>query len=822
LGERTLLPSSASASAETLPGSAVGTPAYMSPEQARGDLDALGPWSDVYSLGATLFCLLTGRPPYEGDDIGTILRHVQNGEFPPPRQLDPTIDRALEAICLKAMVLMPEDRYESCRALVEDIDRWLADEPVSARGEPLRERAWRWVRKHPIPASAVAAALVVGLAASLYGLRRERAFATGLAAANTAIDQQRTRAEDRERQAIDAVKRFRDAVAENPALKNNPALEDLRKTLLKEPLAFFRTLRDQLQADNDTRPEALARLAQAALELGDLISEIGDWQDALTACQEALTIRERLAREDPATIELQNRLALNLNLIGYLQRRTGQPQAARASFERALGIMEQLARVYPAITQYQSGLVTLYSNIGLLQGDMGQPQAALGSHERALAIQERLARENPADIQFQDRLARSYNSIGILQSETGQPGAAMISHERALRIVERLAREHPTITQFQTDLARTHSNIANLQGEKSQREAELKSNERVLLIVERLAREHPAVTEFQNHLALIHHNMGSTQRNMGHSEAALRSYTSAFAIWESLAREHPQVPEFASRLGSTLNNMSRIDLDVKRFAAASDHLHQAIFWHKRALSANPKHPEYRQVLMINLGLLAETAHALGRNDEWVEAERELAELKASDPRFSDLDVRLAAVVSGAAPKDNAERLALAQRAYDTGRHAAAVRLWGEALKSDPNLARDRQDQHAYNAACAAALAASGQGKDKTALDDAAKARLRQQAHAWLSSELVTWSGLLQTGPPEGRSTIVQILGHWQQDTDLASVRNRGPLSKLSEQERQQWQTLWARVEELLRRAEADSTGRPAPHKGELPTNPFAR
>src|SRR5437868_4471590 len=83
--ERTLMPSSAGGSAETRAGSALGTPSYMSPEQAEGQLDRLGPRSDVYSLGATLYCLLTGRPPFEGDDIGEVLRKVQRGDFPAPR-----------------------------------------------------------------------------------------------------------------------------------------------------------------------------------------------------------------------------------------------------------------------------------------------------------------------------------------------------------------------------------------------------------------------------------------------------------------------------------------------------------------------------------------------------------------------------------------------------------------------------------------------------------------------------------------------------------------------------------------------------------------
>src|SRR5262249_56028768 len=93
-GERSLLPTSASGSAETLPGSALGTPAYMSPEQAEGQLDRLGPRSDVYNLGATLYCLLTGVPPFAGDPVDVIPR-VERGDFRPPRAPDPAIDRAL-------------------------------------------------------------------------------------------------------------------------------------------------------------------------------------------------------------------------------------------------------------------------------------------------------------------------------------------------------------------------------------------------------------------------------------------------------------------------------------------------------------------------------------------------------------------------------------------------------------------------------------------------------------------------------------------------------------------------------------------------------
>jgi serine/threonine-protein kinase len=129
----------------TSTGAVVGTPSYMSPEQAAGREDLLEPTSDVYSLGATLHELLTGRVPFEGQGgVADILLSVRQGLFPKPRELKPDIPAALEAICLKAMALRPEARYASPIAMVDALERWLAGAPASALKQTSESRPKLW------------------------------------------------------------------------------------------------------------------------------------------------------------------------------------------------------------------------------------------------------------------------------------------------------------------------------------------------------------------------------------------------------------------------------------------------------------------------------------------------------------------------------------------------------------------------------------------------------------------------------------------------------------------------------------------------------
>ena len=148
----------------TLMGQVVGTPAYMSPEQAAGDLDAMAPGSDVYSLGATLYTLLTDQSPFSGDPL-TVILDVRCGLLAPPRKVLPTVPRALDAICGKAMSREPSHRYASALEMADDIELWLADAPVTAYRDPTPVRARRWVKRHQsLVAGAVATVIVMAMA----------------------------------------------------------------------------------------------------------------------------------------------------------------------------------------------------------------------------------------------------------------------------------------------------------------------------------------------------------------------------------------------------------------------------------------------------------------------------------------------------------------------------------------------------------------------------------------------------------------------------------------------------------------------------------
>ena len=279
----TLRPPSSSDIEPTQAGSKVGTPAYMSPEQARGEVDRLGPAADIYSLGATLYYMLTGKAPFTEQELPEMLFRVEHGKFPPPRDVKSGVDRALEAICLKAMALRPADRYASCRALADDLEHWLADQPVSAYPEPVVERALRWLRPRKKWVASAAAILVVALAGVVFHDWRLSQEAERLKQARDEASKQlgMTRA---------ALRELLDVAAAQ--LAGEPGSANRRAQLAAVVLDMYKTLLESHPSDPDIRFE----LAQVYYLVAGIARLTGQLEESRSSYKNALDAVEAVAR----------------------------------------------------------------------------------------------------------------------------------------------------------------------------------------------------------------------------------------------------------------------------------------------------------------------------------------------------------------------------------------------------------------------------------------------------------------------------------------------------------------------------------------------
>ncbi len=338
----------------------------MPPEQAAGKVDEVGRWSDIYSLGATLFHLLTGQRPFKGETVDEILDKVKLGNFAPPTAIKPYVPRALEAICLKAMAKNREDRYATAAELGEDIERWLADEPVSAWHEPWTYRARRWIRQHQIQVATTGAAVVVAL------------FATILA--NYLIRQEQKRTEANYQVAKQAIDESFVLISEDTLL-NEPGHTELRKSLLAGATQLYRRLLDTYESRSGLQREASAIEFKLAR-----VDELTDEFQAAIAKYEA-TLNQQLAElaqrpRDPALLADCGR---TWNAIGRAQDLWGNLSASDEAYRQARKYRQQAVdwAKGPDKIEYQRELANVIMNLGqakltrLQNGQEESPQEIL-------------------------------------------------------------------------------------------------------------------------------------------------------------------------------------------------------------------------------------------------------------------------------------------------------------------------------------------------------------------------------------------------------------------------------------------------------------
>ena len=696
-GERPLVPSSASGSAETLPGSALGTPAYMSPEQARGDLDALGPASDVYSLGGTLYCLLTGRPPFEGDDLGEILRAVGRGDVRPPRALEPTIDRALEAICLKAMATRAQDRYPSARALADDVERWMADEPVAAYRDPPLRRAGRWARRHR-PLVAGAAVLLVSAV-------------VGLSVGAVMINRERSKAEENFRRARAAVDEYFTTVSESKLL-DVPGLQPLRKELLDSARRYYEDFLRERADDHSVRGEAAAALVRMAYVTG----LVDRGEEALAIYGRAIALYQDLIRGRPGEAAHRSDQAYVYATRGLLLSGLGRRDEARRDQDKALALRDELARASPDNPNFQADLARSHRIIGDLMISAGKLTEGESHMQEARSIDEAILRDPPppggprhhlsgrldAATTARQDLGDCLSSLAGLYRESGRFQLALDAHRRACELYEAMLLERPGDVELRHTLAGHRNGLALTLVVLRRNDEAREASERAIGSLEVLVAENPSVKDYRVTLADACLNAGFALENSGRAEEALRSYRRATELSEALVAADPRsVP---SRLSQAmgLGYMGRVHRAAGRTAEAVPLLRRSIILLEGLARDVPQEAKYPFELAMALRGLGRAERDSGHRAEALAAADRARELDAAlSDRFAVACWNLAidlALAAGVAGPDRREAYAAAsveafRRAVRMGYPWNGQSMKAEAAnpKSDLQVLHDRDD-----------------------------------------------------------------------------------------------------------------------------------
>jgi serine/threonine protein kinase/tetratricopeptide (TPR) repeat protein len=771
----------------------IGTPLYMSPEQAAlSNLD-VDTRSDVYSLGVLLYELLTGTTPFEMERLQTLgydeIRRIIREEEPPkpstristlglaastissqrksdPRRLSQLFRGELDWVVMKALEKDRNRRYESASAFAADVERYLADEPVQACPPSTGYRLRKFVSRHrgPVVATTVILlCLVAGIAttstALAWALGERDAKAKALAAETEERQSKEkalaaeTRALAVEKQAregaMSAARDLADEIVEKQ-LGQGSHLTDENKEFLRKIIKHFEGLAALAADDADSR----GIRAEGYYRVGVMRHRLGELREAEAAYTEALAIRKQLAADFPNQPEMSQNLAWSQNNLGVLLGETGRPKEAEAAHADALAIRQQLAAQFPNRPEFRRELATSHLNLGAQLHSIGRLKEAEAAYADALAIQKQLGADFPTRPEFRQELAASQLNLGLLLHKTGRLKEAEAAYAEALAIQKQVVADFPTRPEFRRYLGICHSSLGILLGNTGRLKEAEAAHVEALAIQKRVVADFPTRPEFRRDLARFHQSLGALLERTDRLKDSEAAHADAVAIRKQLATDFPDRPEFRRDLawshyyrGLLLRHMDRLK---EAEAAYAD----ALAIQKQLVADFPQQPDQRNELSgsyVNLALL----HVDQRDFKAAKADLEAAlphhdsALKANpkNPKYQEFyrNNLVTLIRSNAGLGDRAGALAAAEKLRDLG--------WD-------------LPGNAYHAACGLALCIPLVEKD-----DQATKEERDKQMAFYGGEAMK---MLRHAVARGFRDAAQV----NEDTNLDPLRKREDFQKL--------------------------------------------
>ena len=496
----------------TRSGEFLGTPLYMSPEQAHGKRIPIDHRTDIYSLGATLYEAICGAPPFRGTDAVDTLSKIVDRDPVEPQTVNPRVPKDLETIVLKCLRKDAGARYSTAEALSQDLRRFVRGDPIEARPrsawEILVSRGRRHRRILAVSTCVLAAAtLSLTIAVVEIGAARDAAQA----ALDRAIEESR-RSRENARLATDAMRHLVEHLADTE-LEDSPRTTALRLRLWESTVQYHRDLfatnpedvgvrlalarsigrlaEAQQRAGEDDDAEASLRDATAGLEsltqqitdvgeihrewsltlqrLGTFLAQGGRRAEAVELARRALDVTSQFWEADPNDPARRFEVARCLgHLAMCLSPGLGTGQAQHSQLAEALEAQRQsvnglreLAESEPKRDDYELILVRFLANLAQLELQAGEPQAAAKSLREAVRVGETVRKKRPQSTKLRSDLGRLYDTLGVLcQFDLDQPTEAEAAYRRAVDLRAGLARDFPSIPQYRSDVAASRNNLA--------------------------------------------------------------------------------------------------------------------------------------------------------------------------------------------------------------------------------------------------------------------------------------------------------------------------------------------------------------------------
>jgi eukaryotic-like serine/threonine-protein kinase len=552
----------------------IGTPLYMSPEQAEMSGLDVDTRSDIYALGVVLYELLTGTTPFDKERFKQAgydeMRRIIREEEPPkpstrmstvglaattasdkrqsdPRKLSRLFRGELDWIVMKCLEKDRNRRFDTANSLVKDINRYLHDEPVKACPPSAAYRLRKFVRRNRTAVAAAVATVgllvvaVLGLTISNLRITQEQAL----------TKKERDEAEANFRKARQAVDDQFTLVSQS-TLFEAPGFQSLRKDLLESALKYYLDFLQQRPDD----PELQVEVAAAYLRLYQIYmaNDSGLGQEAIQALGKGVEIVETLLRQHPNDAELYSRLAgfgkgiRALHSVDTGPKRHADLLIALAGFERATTVWKNLVRDYPTEFGFQFDLAEFYAHTHELQLEAHRPAEALSTIRISHEINKNLVREKPNVPEYRAELAFTHRHLAE-RLKSDAPLEEVENHYRAyLQMSQSLEAEFPKVPQYRATVADAIRCQGSWWSDTERLPEAEEAYGRALTLFEELVTKFPSFPSYRGEFANCHDCLGDLLRHAGKAEKAEEAYRQAQIIWQKLADEFPDRTEYRRML----------------------------------------------------------------------------------------------------------------------------------------------------------------------------------------------------------------------------------------------------------------------------------